>query len=396
MRTTTRNECPVCKSPEAEVIAENRYYLRSLDSSVDQTHVLCPRCGFGYTANPADEAELETYYSTSTQERTVTPERNEREHAAPQLDFIEAGLRQAEAGVALSEMTVLELGPGNGAFLHELRDRGCRHVFFEEWNPQAAGHLRDAGFEDFARLPVEERGGKADMVAMNHCLEHIADLDAMLRSLRDMTVEGGWFYAEVPDFSLPGRDVDSLMFEHVNYFTLPSLTQLLASAGFATVSAVLAVDRNFAPCPKRVVRVLAQKLPDADCTPEGRRQLFLEGNERKIQAMKALDDWLDSIGPESRIALAPGSWLTEACLGATRLQERGAFIVFDRDEKKWGTCLGTLTIHDPGEVVAHAPDWLLILNEGYEQSIRQDYEALGIDPARIVGWSRFAGGDGDE
>lgn len=96
---------------------------------------------------------------------------------------------------------VVEVGPGEGAFLRSVLPR-CSSVEALEKNPRAADLLRAAGIkvsEDDVRADALARPGRADAVCAFQVLEHVADVRGFLSALASIVVPGGEILLSVPN-----------------------------------------------------------------------------------------------------------------------------------------------------------------------------------------------------
>jgi SAM-dependent methyltransferase len=135
---------------------------------------------------------------------------------------------------------VLDVGCGPGYLLREFRERGWE-VQGTEFSEQSALHARKVlglpvaiGELSALRFPNES----FDAVVMWHVLEHVADPHGTVSEVARILRPGGVFLCAVPNFgSLEARFARDKWFHldvprHLNHFTVPVLTRLLAAAGF--------------------------------------------------------------------------------------------------------------------------------------------------------------------
>ncbi|MDW8317334.1 MAG: class I SAM-dependent methyltransferase [Anaerolineae bacterium] len=136
---------------------------------------------------------------------------------------------------------IVEIGSGSGDFLRLLCERGGnRGVGFE---PSAAAETAPAhpGLRFIRRtLTPADAGLPLDFVCCRHTLEHVADPRAFVRTVRQVIGARAHvgLYFEVPDggYMLHHPALWDVIYEHVSYFTAPSLTRLFADAGFAVTA----------------------------------------------------------------------------------------------------------------------------------------------------------------
>ena len=164
----------------------------------------------------------------------------ERYHCDPRADVL--GLVPGGAG------EILDLGCGGGALGQGLKARGARVTGVEK-NPRAAAAARsrldrvvEADLEG-AELPFEE--AEFDCILYCDILEHLRDPAALLASTRRFLRPGGRivvsvpnvrFYPVIKELLFRGRweyaDAGVLDRTHLRFFTLRSIEDMLAGAGY--------------------------------------------------------------------------------------------------------------------------------------------------------------------
>jgi 2-polyprenyl-3-methyl-5-hydroxy-6-metoxy-1,4-benzoquinol methylase len=138
---------------------------------------------------------------------------------------------------------LLELGSGNGEFLHELKKRGA-DVTGLEIGPQAKVATEKYGIRVINQLfkpgLLKE---KFDAIYSYGCLEHIIELDEVFEASRECMYEDGLFFHSVPNSAplFEAGNPGHLAHEHVNYFTPSNGLRLLEAQGF--------VSADFQPTP---------------------------------------------------------------------------------------------------------------------------------------------------
>ncbi len=180
---------------------------------------------------------------------------------------------------------IVEIGSGRGEFLRLLCDLGNnRGVGFE---PSAVAetapthpHLR------LVRrfLTTDQAGLPLDFICCRHTLEHMADPRAFVRTLREVigARAGVGLYFEVPDGGYMLRELAlwDLIYEHVSYFTVPSLTRLFAQEGFAVTAVYSAFGEQF-------LCLEAKAGPGPGLQPEADGPVVLAGQAARFAARYA-------------------------------------------------------------------------------------------------------------
>lgn len=157
--------------------------------------------------------------------------------SSPQMQKFQT--EQARAFVERFDLrgkSVLEVGCGDGYFLHALRESGAVCTGIEPSDGQLAiararGLEVEAGFLSVGRRLTR---GPFDAFATRQVFEHVTDLGAFLRAIRENLRHGAVGLVEVPnlDFLVAESRFFDFIPEHVNYFSSSSLSLALQLGGF--------------------------------------------------------------------------------------------------------------------------------------------------------------------
>lgn len=136
---------------------------------------------------------------------------------------------------------IVEVGCNDGTFLEALRKEGYRNVIGIEPAQDAIRAAKGKGLDvihgyfglEAAQSLVAARG-KFDVFVTRQVLEHVIALGDFRDGMRTVLRPGGHVMIEVPnfDFSLATMDYSAIWEEHVNHFTLDTLTRFYAGGGF--------------------------------------------------------------------------------------------------------------------------------------------------------------------
>jgi 2-polyprenyl-3-methyl-5-hydroxy-6-metoxy-1,4-benzoquinol methylase len=152
--------------------------------------------------------------------------------------------------------SVLDIGSGNGGLARYLRDeRGCR-VTASDISSEAGEACRALDLP-FIRFDVTNHQGEVkeqyEVVLLVAVLEHLVDTWGALRTVYDITKPGGHVIVGTPNFSYlvgvllyakgrnvarfddtpAGKSLGLQPYDHVRFFTKPSLSHILQQSGFS-------------------------------------------------------------------------------------------------------------------------------------------------------------------
>jgi ubiquinone/menaquinone biosynthesis C-methylase UbiE len=234
--------CPTCLS-ESSFLAEWPY--SGLNESVFNymvNYYFCSNCGFVFSSNISDE-QLAKFYAlecdySSKDHFNVTSVANQKKYAE-YYDFINE--------CNLSCDNLVDVGCGRGGFLYWLKENNlsnnCSGVEFDVRNIE----LQWSESKDNTTIPKIEEGTTKSLKFENesqelltyfHVWEHIRELNTVIKeAFRVLKFDGG-IIIEVPDAENYEKHPIGTSFwfsirEHVNHFTLKSLTLLLENNGFS-------------------------------------------------------------------------------------------------------------------------------------------------------------------
>lgn len=341
-----------------------------------QTLCFCEKCGFLFTGNPFSEKQLADRYQNFSkfefdQEDYILNEADTyKERCARQLQFIKAAIGD-------DFLSVLEVGAATGYNLSLYRDKEVRGIEPSAENCLAARRhykvdLYHGMFQEF----IKENTRKYDLVFLSHTLEHIVNP-------RDFILQCGalcnkYIFIEVPcmDYKFLEEPMGMFCEEHVNYFTLESLGNLMCSAGFEPV------DVNFIfglyqclpagwPAMSTLWRKTEEKMrmpwvPVLDSAML--IQAYLDKNKEEL---KKLQKRIDLIPVDERLAVWGTGHHASMLLANTSLSEKNIVKVYDSDKRKYQYTFHELQIcgFDENDIFSKKIDAVLVATYTAQKAI---------------------------
>jgi len=228
----------------------------------------CNRCSFVQVKHPFPEEWITRLYLDYRSDSYNA----ERTHYEPSYAAIaarvgadpqEVTLRVEEATRFLTgkletspNFTMLDYGGADGRFLPALAEQ--RFVY----------EISDiAPVRGVTRIASEAALGRYSYVHLAHVLEHVVYPLQLVRKVMAHVEDSGYFYIEVPQ-EIDGPDLrllqqgkppfDVAIHEHINYFSIPALTQLMAAARLDLIAIeAMPVDLGWAK--STILRALGRK-----------------------------------------------------------------------------------------------------------------------------------------
>ena len=239
--------CKICSCSDTTLlkkkITSSPYLFNGKD--FEMHFLMCNECGFVWLKNPVEDEELDNYYINSGHMQ----KRDKSKVYKGQYKFI------IDNSVINNISSVLDVGCGDFDFLR----------FFDKNVKKTGNDVRKETLEvcdDVSYLPGFfkdiKKSDKYDLICFRHIIEHLNDINETLSLASSIISSHGLIYIEVPSIyyfsNLKFMNTD-FTFEHVNYFSINSLSNLLIKHHYK----VIAITQHFdlEGMPYGVIRCLA-------------------------------------------------------------------------------------------------------------------------------------------
>lgn len=229
-----RNSCPVCNSRSAHTLSE-REFLGMEDIVPFSSYAVskCDDCGMIYASNIIETMPLDEYYNSLSKYETKDY------FSVAENDFGNEKIISFTERYINKNDNILEIGCGTGTLLYKFKQSGYKNLIgiepsksnvagiLDRWNiPCCVGAL--------GKEISEIKGKKFKLIIMSGVLEHILPLREAMNQAIEYLDDDGYLFLAVPDITTWGNIEDmyqQFSVEHVNYFSLQSLTNLLGVYG---------------------------------------------------------------------------------------------------------------------------------------------------------------------
>jgi SAM-dependent methyltransferase len=292
---------------------------------------------------------------------------------------------------------VVEIASNDGYLLRNYAERGIAVLGIDPASGPAAVArqngipTREEFFtRDLARsLAVE--GRRADVIHANNVLAHVADLIGVVDGIRILLADDGVAVIEAPYVRdlIEHGEFDTVYHEHLCYFSVTAVTQLMARRGLALTdvrripthggSLRMYVQRRGRPS------AAVERLLDEERELGVDRVEFYENFAARVRAIQGeLRDLLGTLKATGhRIAGYAVSAKGTILLNSSGIDGRLLDYVVDRSPYKQGKVMPGvhLRVHDPGKLLqSPVPDYLLLLAWNFKDEImrqQQEYRSRG-------------------
>jgi len=239
----TSTECRVCGSMTQRVLdlgsmPPANALLESLsDSSPEYPLVLeACECGNFQLRDCLDAADLYRHYYYTTPESSTL-----------EAHYGKLVAKLQDRGLLAASARVLEIGSNIGVFLEFLQPFVAETLGVDPAQNvveianargiETIAEFFDAGVAD----SIAQKRGRYDLVFARHCMAHNKDPHAILEGVQKVLSDDGVFVLENAYAlnTVLGGEFDQVYHEHMFFFTLHSIVNILGHAGFSVIGAFL-------------------------------------------------------------------------------------------------------------------------------------------------------------
>lgn len=204
----------------------------------------CPKCNFTHISPIPSVKNRQEYYENKYYQSHSQPllEFKKELHDQKWLDQQSEEHRLLLKKFGKSNGKVLDIGCGNGFFLHYMQSKGWNALGIEP-NSFARKNADSLGVKtksNFSGL----KNSSFDVIMLRYTLEHIPNPSSMLKKIKKYLVKNGLLIVMVPnDFNPLQLSVEKMGYkqwwvstpDHINYFNFKSLKKLLKKINYNVV-----------------------------------------------------------------------------------------------------------------------------------------------------------------
>ncbi len=240
MLKNVERSCPICDSPMGEILHTQKFVLpEGHPQATVYDVVCCPRCGFVYADTPTSQRDYEEFYAKFSKyaDSKTSPSGGELAWDAGRLQHTAVDIARI---VADKHAWIVDIGCASGGLLRSLHNLGYTNLYGIDPSPSCVAQTNQVpGVEAFvgSLSQMPEALKPFDCIVLSHVLEHVKDLQPVLKHLRMLLKPDGLLYVETPDATryteymfAPFQEFNT---EHINHFSLIGMTNLLQRCGFA-------------------------------------------------------------------------------------------------------------------------------------------------------------------
>ena len=314
-------------------------------------------CGTGFADVPDQTAWYDSFYAKYAKYATDVIDdwsRNKADAITDRIgEYVAPGSR------------IIDVGCGAGALVQSLNARGF----------DALG----------CDIPIPHNLGWFDAVCMTGVLEHVWNIDRLMRTVLDLLRPDGVVYIEVPDaarymnpYLAPFEDFNT---EHVNHFSHWALRLIAQRFGFHTaVSHTRVVE--VAPGYRAAYVVTAWK-NDGRVDPVLRQSLMAYA-ERSATEMRHIDEHLEkSLGYHKTFAMWGAGEFAYKLLATNALMNRTLGVIVDENTARRGQSFGGVAVMEPHNLVGSTTP-IVVASQIRQEAIVKAAQNLGVEHRLVL------------
>jgi len=359
LKSVTRY-CSICNGTTGEILHTQKFVLpEGHPQAASYDVVCCQQCGFVYADTATTQRDYEEFYASFSKYTD-----SETSGGGAQLAWDAGRLQHAAVDIARfipdKHARIVDIGCAAGGMLHALHNLGYTNLCGIDPAMSCVEQTAKApGVEAYvgSLSNIPEEVGKIDCLILSHVLEHVRDLRSAMEYLRTFLKPNGYIYVETPDatryadfVAAPFQDFST---EHINHFSLASMTNLLYQCGFAPVMSstkVILMAPN-APYPALYVFAIQTESALSIEKDEELKADVIEYINVSRWFMEEIDEYLRSVLKKTPEVLVWGTGqLTMKLLSETSLANAKIVAFVDSNPINQGVLLKGIPVLAPGQV----------------------------------------------
>ena len=391
-------ECPICSNNESSVIYEEKFReIIGIDrSNYIHTLRICQKCGFVFVSPTIAENELADYYAymslydMSLYEFTDSNSLSQRVNRYQRIfAFIHDYIKKDQPELSY----ILDIGCSTGYLLSLFKTNRykvlgvdpspkCKNIAINEYGVNVITGTLDT---------ISIQNEKYDVIILSHVLEHIVDLSSFILKLKSILSPKGIIYVEVPDVQNINLPFGYFSFEHVNYFSKISLTNLMAKYGLSPEVFGRSCNKNEGENFPFAIYGIFKNDAESKLLINNDYELTMESIEKykKIESDNKFSEKFESIFTNyNKVAIFGGGTHTSRILSLLKDEHFDKIVaIFDNDPKKNNTSINGINVYSPftnEKVYEKMIDIIIISSLAYENEIYEQIKHLENEEIKIV------------
>ncbi|WP_206744768.1 class I SAM-dependent methyltransferase, partial [Brachyspira hyodysenteriae] len=374
----SKRECPLCGNKEVEKIFTINYSNNKEINGLPNNHdiVFCDNCSLVYNDFISNEEEFIKYYSLNSSY-------NESYHIVHLKNdsYNNEILNSLEKHINKNSY-ILEEGCGSGDLLYNFYINGYSNLYGIDAS-NAFNAIKNISNINFISGSIFNRiieyKSKFDMIIISHVLEHLLDIDEIIKNIKYMLNDSGYLYISVPSLMEYSSNFKTPFFsfslEHISHFCEQSINNLANKYSFEIVN----ISNSFNKAGIMELRVLLKNtnLANINFNTEDNDTIKKYIKNYFNTAKTNMNSIINDIIHKNEKVIIWGIGATTLSLFSLGLEKLNIINIIDNSPKKQGKYINGIKIISPQEINDEEAT-ILILPELYYDSIYNQIKEMGL------------------
>jgi len=349
--------CPICEHDAATLVQMNKMAPVNL---LDMSYRLsaCDNCGFLFANElPSNAQYLKYYNALSKYDSQVNVSSVDRYRTEKAVSFL--------TGKISKDAAILDIGCGFGVMLSALRDAGYNNLSGIDPAPLSRRQASEQfNFHNISQGTLENAGQMVDLshinlISLMCVLEHLPDIRQNLEKLVSQLQYGTKLMVEVPAVDLfdgsGGEPAGELSIEHIQYFTIHSMTNLMKSLGLNVIATELLKIPSLKTGSLFILAELTNEKQEIIPDRSTKMREYLDSSALRWKAA------LDNIPNEPFVLYGTGSHSARLLPQLTKKQQSNLVTVVDGNFNLHGKKFGNWVV-EPPEAIKKYPTLPILIS----------------------------------
>ena len=370
--------CGICGTDDKKFIYSQKFITAGKGKPFNYNIVMCKQCGFLFADNIPSQSDYEKFYKSShkyTYNKNIPSGLKEIYHAIFMVS--NTFLLKNYSKLDKKKFKIIDIGCSIGYLLSLFKSSGFKNI---------RGIEPSLGCKTIAKkmyglkaiscsLAEFTSKDKFDLIILTGVLEHIRNLDGMLKRVTSFLSENGLIMVVVPDadkFSKnPDVPFEEFSLEHINFFNKNSLNKLMGNYNFKNIYSK-GLDAKFYDSSLLISFFKKERKIDkikADFQGYSALTRYIAASKNKLGDIKRKMDYL--INSRSKVVIWGVGSLTSRLLATTDLLKKNIRFFVDSNRSLQGKKLCSINIFSPSIFRKMDKDGnVLILSNIYGQEMK--------------------------
>ena len=377
----SKRKCPICSCNEKKRIEQIKLLLpEEYQLPSEYWIVECDRCGFSYADTGATIENYNHYYATCNTYSGIPDDVEERE-------YLYNDVNELLKGRVDKSDSLMDIGFGKGEFLSWLNENHYINIMGLDPSVESVARMNNRGINavvgNIYDLPLANLKKRMKCVFLFAVLEHLLYPKEAIFNIKTYLEEDGYLILNVPNCACLDNSypiLDAFNQEHINYFSIISLDNIMAECGFKKIeSKIIQRGEEILALYQLKDNKNSKLEKDTICSKEIRRYIS-KFSERKVYIQEQLNV-LKKHNITEIYVWGTGAYTMWLLANSMLMDFSIQFI--DNNTTKIGKNLGAGRIYKP-DCIKNQEKPIVICSMLYSQDIKKQILRMGLKNEIVI------------